>query len=164
MAKKRKKSTNKKRVGAMALSASSPLVMYGSMAAGFFLGDKINSAIDTATGGKIDTKLIAGGQVGLGALLVFKKGGKKSAIKTIAGGVLLGAGAKRAMTAFGLAGLGGFYDVPGINGFQDVPAVGGYQRNMRRIGNSNPGNGGMGWSASHVAVGSRGRSRTMRSA
>lgn len=137
MAKGKKKKTGAaRRVGG--ISKSSPLFMYGSIAAGFLLGDKLNTAIDKATGGKIDTKIVAAGQAGLGALLVFKKGGKKSMIKTIAGGVLLGSGVKRGMTAFGIGRIGGYQSVPAVSGYQQVPAVGG--RSGRRIGSYNGGN------------------------
>lgn len=122
--KAKKTSRRRRSVGALALNASSPLVKYGSIAAGYLLADKINTPIDTAVGSKIDSKIIAAGQVGLGALLVFKKGGKPSLVKTVLGGVMLGAGAKRGMASFGIGGLGGYQSVPAIAGYQNVPAVG----------------------------------------
>lgn len=144
---KKKKSTGSKRkkVGAMSLSASSPLVMYGSIAAGYFFGDKLNDAVDKATGGKIDGKIVGGAEAGLGALLVFGKG-KKSLPKTIAGGVLLGAGAKKMLKEFGV--ISGYGSVPvvgrrRINGYGSVPVVGGYTPSVMLAGALNGNGNGM---------------------
>lgn len=154
-AKKRKKpaTRRRRRIGAVALSASSPLVQYGSIAAGFLLGDKINEAIDKVVGATIDSKIVAGGQVGIGYLLALRKGAKKNLITTVVGGVMLGAGGKRALAAFGLGSINGYQMVPAVGGYQNVRAVSGGAR--KRVGAANPGNhGGMGWSARQVAVGS----------
>jgi hypothetical protein len=40
----KKKSTKRRRIGSAALSANSPIVAYAPIAAGYFLGDKINDA------------------------------------------------------------------------------------------------------------------------
>lgn len=132
-AKRKKKTTHRRRrrVGAMSLTASNPLFKYGPIVAGYFLGDKINTAIDTATGGKIDTKIVGIAEAGLGAFLVFSKG-KPSLIKSVAGGVALGAGIKRLMAAFGVGYIGGYGAVPVIgnrgarrmNGYGSVPVIG----------------------------------------
>lgn len=153
-AKKSKKTATRRRrrIGAVALNASSPLVQYGSIAAGFLLGDKINTAIDGVVGTNIDTKIIAGGQVGIGYMLALRKGAKKNLITTVGGGIMLGAGAKRALTAFGLGRVNGYQMVPAVGGYQNVPAVGS-SVGRRRVGAANPGNGGMGWAAQHVAIG-----------
>jgi hypothetical protein len=134
MAKKRSKSKKsgrrRSRVGAMALKAENPLVKYGSIALGFLAAKPINEGIDKLTGTSIDGKIIAGGQVGVGALLLFKKG-KKSLIGTVAGGVMIGAGAKRAMTAFGIGDIvAGFQSIPAVAGYQSLPAVNGSRRLM----------------------------------
>lgn len=137
MAKKSKKKPAAKRIGASALlNPANPIVQYGSIAAGFFLGDKINPLIDKATG-NLDQKIVAGGQVGLGFLLAYKKG-KKNLATTVIGGIMIGSGAKRAMTAFG---IGGFSNVPAVNGFYDVKAVNG--PSVKRMGAYTPGGGGM---------------------
>lgn len=120
-----KASHRRRRVGAMALSPASPLVRLGSIAAGYFLADKINTPIDTAVGTKIDSKLIAAGEAGIGFLLAFK--GKKSTAKSIIGGVLIGASIKRALKDFGV--ITGFYSVPVIGrktmaGYHNVPVIG----------------------------------------
>lgn len=122
---KRKATTRRRgrRMGAMALNANSPLVQYGSIAAGFFLAPTINSSIDKLVGTSIDGKIVAAGQVGLGAMLAFKKrAGKGALLQKVIGGVMLGSGAKRAMAAFG---IGGYQSVPSVNGFENVPAVNG---------------------------------------
>lgn len=131
---KKKSGRRRSRVGAMALKAENPIVKYGSIAAGFFLANQVNGGIDKLVGTGIDSKIVAGGQVGVGALLVFKKG-KKSLIGTVAGGIMLGSGAKRAMTAFGIGshGINGYQAVPAVNGYQAVPAVNGYA-SSKRIG------------------------------
>lgn len=125
----------RRRVGAMSMSVSSPIMKYGPIALGFLLADKINAPIDKMVGTKLDTKIIAGAQVGLGAAYIFLKKGKKSLPLTIAAGILLGAGAKRAMTAFGIAGIGPYGRVPVVGGaYGRVPVVSG----RHRIGDYNP--------------------------
>jgi hypothetical protein len=142
----------RRRIGALALSPSSNLVKFGAIAAGYFLGDKINAAIDKATGDKIDAKIVAGAEVGLGAMLVLKKT-NKSLPAVIGGGILLGAGAKRAMSAFGLAGIGGYQSVPTVGGYQNVPAIG-YGAKRLNTGGYVPGPGGInGYQVAKQAVG-----------
>ncbi len=132
MAKRRKsrKTSRRRRVGAMAMTASNPLVKYGSIAAGFLLAAKINPLIDKAAG-TLDPKIVAGGQVGIGVAYMLTKG-KKTMPLTVVTGILAGAGLKRAMTAFGIAGMGGYGAVPVIGrpakmlgGYQNVPVIGG---------------------------------------
>ena len=124
MAKRRKhrKTHRRRRIGALALNASSPLVKYGSVAAGYFMGDKVNEAIDKATGGKVDGKIVAAAEALLGFMLLTK--GKKSTLKVAAGGVMLGAGVKRGLAEFGV--ISGFADVPVIAGYKSVPVLNGY--------------------------------------
>lgn len=143
---KGKATRRRRRIGGMKLSASNPLVKFGSMGAGFLLGDKINPAIDKMTG-TMDPKIVGAGEAGIGAALVFMKLGKKpaSVIQVIAGGVLLGAGAKRLLKAFGIMnGIGGYGSVPVIgqrrlNGYGAVPVIGGYTPNMNLAGVLNGG-------------------------
>lgn len=115
----------RRKVGAMAMSAKSPLMTIAPIVAGYFLADKINTPIDTAVGGKVDSKIVAAGEIGIGYLLAFK--GKKSMPKSIAGGILIGAGLKRALKDFGV--VTGFYSVPvlsgrQVKGFHNVPVIG----------------------------------------
>jgi hypothetical protein len=105
------------------LNPAGPLVQYGSIAAGYFVGGKINDAIETATGGKVDGKIIAAAEVIVGGMLTFGKG-KKTMVKSLAGGVLLGAGIKKGLTEFGV--ISGFQSVPVLAGYQSVPVLGGY--------------------------------------
>jgi len=126
-AKRRKKATHRRsrrRIGAMALSPSSPLVKFGSMAAGFLLGDKINEALDKVVPATIDDKIVAAAELGIGYMLALKKGGRASLPKTVAGGLLLGAGAKKLMSSLGIGSIGGYQMVPTVGGYQGVPALG----------------------------------------
>jgi hypothetical protein len=122
-------SRRRRRMGAMALNAANPMVQIGSIAAGFLLvGKPLNDMIDKLA--KIDAttdaskkKIVAGVEVGLGALLLLKKG-KKSMIEVVGGGILAGAGLKRALTEFGI--ISGFQQVPVLSGYKNVPVLGGY--------------------------------------
>lgn len=133
MAKRKAKKTTRRRrkMGALAMKANSNIVKLGAIALGYFMGDKINDTIMSATGGKIDGKIVAGAEAGLGALLLLSKG-KPSMIKTIGGGVALGAGLKKLLKEFGIInGIGGYGNVPvvgrrRINGYGNVPVVGAY--------------------------------------
>lgn len=118
---KKTKSRRRRSVGALALNPSSQLVQLGSVAIGYLMATQINGAIDKVVPTNIDPKLVAAGQVGLGAALVLKK--KKTMPTTVIGGVMAGAGLKRALTAFGIA---GFRNVPAIGNqsFRNVPSIG----------------------------------------
>lgn len=127
MAKKGKKPVKRRRRrigGAMALNPSSPMVMIGSALLGFFFGKTINPLIDKATG-SLDTKIVAGAQVGLGAWYFLMSKSKKTLLPTVAIGVLAGAGVKRAFAAFGIGGYGG---IPVLNGYGAIPALNGVGR------------------------------------
>jgi len=136
MAKRRKQfKTRRRRIGALALSANSPIVKFGAVAVGYLMSDQINAQIDKVTGGKVDDKIVAGAQLVAG-LFLFTGKGKKSVLKTVAGGILTGAGTKKALQSFGI--LSGFADVPVISGYEvpqpvpslngitDVPVISGY--------------------------------------
>lgn len=131
---KRKKTTRRRRIGAAALNPGSPVVQLGSVAVGFLLADTLNAPIDKMLKGDkpaipaMTNKIVGAAEVGLGALLVMGKG-KKSLIKTAAGGILAGAGLKRLLREFGV--ISGYQAVPvigsqsrGINGYQAVPVIG----------------------------------------
>lgn len=125
MAKKRKKArktTRRRRIGGV-MNPNGPIVKFGSIGAGYFLGDKINDAVDKATGGKVDGKIVAGVMAAAGAYLAFGKG-KKTVAKQVAGGVLLGAGVKKGLKEFGV--LNGFDSVPVLAGYKSVPVLNGY--------------------------------------
>jgi len=103
--------------------------MIGSLAAGYFLiSTPLNDALDKLTGGKIDGKLLAAGEAGIGALLLLKKG-KKTMITSVAGGVLAGAGLKRFIDAMKATtttttAVTGYKRVPVLNGYKSVPVIG----------------------------------------
>ncbi len=152
---KKKKTTRRRRMsGGLALNANSELVQYGSIAAGFLLGDTINTAIDkVADPTKIDGKIVAGVQAGAGAAYMWLKKGKKNLPLTIASGLLIGSGAKRGLKAFGLGALpmNVYQNMPHVagpsrrlpmNGFQSVPHVGAHT----------PSNSGMGYNAQRIPI------------
>ena len=133
---KAKKRTSRRRrsVGGIGkLNASNPIVKFGSIAAGYFMGDKVNEQIDKAAGDKMDGKLLAGlqtfgglvinGTVPLGKRKIVKPG-VMGLIMTVGGGVLAGAGIKRGLSEFGI--ISGFSDVPVLGGYRSVPALNGY--------------------------------------
>jgi len=131
------------RIGAMALSATSPITMYGSIALGFLMGNTVNGLLNNLVPAAIATdptkavstgKILAAGQAGLGAALVFMKG-RKTTVKTIAGGILLGSGLKRAMTVFksGATTMGGYGDVPVLGAYK-APGQLGYSRKVAGYG------------------------------
>jgi hypothetical protein len=126
MAKKKAKKGHKKsrrRIGALSLNPASPLVKFAPIALGFGAGDMINDQIDKIVPDSVDQKIVAGVQVVAGFFLAFKMG-KKSVLKSVVGGALLGAGAKRAAKEFGI--LSGFQNVPVLGNFQNVPVLGTY--------------------------------------
>lgn len=137
MAKRRKTKTvrRRRRVGAAKLNANNPIIKFGSIAAGYFLADKINAPIDKLVGSKLDGKIVAGAEVAGGYLLAFK--GRKSLVKQILGGALIGAGAKKAMASFGIGGIGPYGRVPvvgsAVGPYGRVPVIG-----AKRIGQYSP--------------------------
>lgn len=139
MAKRKKHSRRRsRRVGAMSLGGKkSTGLKLLSVAGGFLLGDVINGAIDKMLPGTTDAttkvktidaktaKLATIGEIGIGGLLLLRK--KKNAILTVGGGVLAGAGLKRALVSMGV--LKGYQSVPVIgrhrmSGYQSVPVIG----------------------------------------
>jgi hypothetical protein len=132
----------------MSLTATNPLVKFGSVALGYFAADKINPMIDKLTG-TLDAKIVAGIEVGAGTLLLMGKlgKGKPGMIATVAGGVLAGAGLKRGMRSFGvITGYGmvnvvsGYRPNTALNGYGAVNVVSGYTPNMALTGAKSPAN------------------------
>lgn len=119
--------SRRRRIGAAGkLNANSPLVKWGAVAIGYFLGPKINEQITKVVGDKVDAKIIGAGETGLGFLLAMKKG-KKGMLQTVGGGVLLGAGIRQLMASFGIGGVGPYGRVPviGASGpYGRVPVIG----------------------------------------
>jgi hypothetical protein len=140
MARTKKRGRKSRRVGASKLNPGSTLIKLIAVGAGYLLGDTLNSAIDKAlpaptvpTAGVkpslMDSVVKYGpvvAAVGIGAMLLLKKG-KPSLIKTGAGGILLGAGLKRAIAQFGR--VSGYQATPVIGrrrmaGYQATPVIG----------------------------------------
>lgn len=121
MAKRRKsakKTSRRRRVSGVALSAKSPVVQLGAIAAGyFFLGDKINDALSNVTG-SVDPKIIAAAEV-VGGFLLRKK--MKGTAGQVLGGILIGAGAKKGLQEFGV--LSGLPTVGNFRTIQGLPPV-----------------------------------------
>lgn len=117
-----------------ALNPSSGMTKLISLAAGYFLADTINPVIDkvvpaTVLSSTTAAKYIpAAAEIGLGGYLLMKKG-KASMLKTVAGGVVAGAGIKRMLRNTGT--ITGYQSVPVIGaarkhvaGYQSVPVIG----------------------------------------
>lgn len=133
-----KKKTKKKggrrhhrKVGALGLNPKSPVVQAVIAVAGFLGADKyINPAVDKVTG-TMDETVKAGGQVGIGTLLVLNKHTQKHWFAVVPGALLAGAGLKRGLRAMGVInGIGGYQDVSvvagkkAMNGYGQVKVVG----------------------------------------
>jgi hypothetical protein len=132
------------RVGASMLNPNGMIVKLGSVAAGFFLGDTINTAIDslnmlpatpaTATAAaspasaRVPSALLELGELGLGALLLLKvkKPGAMGLVLRVGGGVLAGAGLRRVAKSMGI--VSGYQSVPVVGrrmgAYQSVPVIG----------------------------------------
>lgn len=119
MAKRRKnkKTSRRRRVSGMALSAKSPVVQLGSIAAGYLLlGDKINDALANVTG-SVDPKIIAAAEV-VGGFLLRKK--MRGTAGQVLGGILIGAGAKKGLREFGV--ISGLPTVGNLRTVQGLPS------------------------------------------
>lgn len=129
---KTKKTHRRRRIGAMAMKPTSPMVRIATIAIGFFFGDKLNTMLASMTGGKIDGKIVAAGELGIGAMLMLQKK-NPSMFKTVLGGVFLGAGLKAGLKEFGIMnGIAGYGAVPvlgakSMRGYGAVPVLGGYK-------------------------------------
>lgn len=134
MAKKKssKKKTRRRRIGAMALNASSPIVQWGSIGLGYLLMAKpIANMVDKAFANETDPtkvtngkKMVYGGMTLGGAYFGFMKGGKKSTVVTLLSGIAIGAGLKNGLAAFGIGRVGGYGNVPVLGGYGNVPVLG----------------------------------------
>lgn len=138
MAKKRKGRRRSRRVGAVSLAGKGGMGMkLIAIAGGYLLGDMINTQVDKVLPGNTDAttgiktidpnmkNYAAIGELGIGGLLLLRK--KKSMFTTIGGGLLAGAGLKRALKQMGA--IKGYQSVPVIGkhrmaGYQSVPVIG----------------------------------------
>jgi len=146
MSHRRKKSHSKRRrsrrVGAMSLGGKDTGIKLLAVGAGFLLGSTVNGMIDkmlpkTTDPTPVPTKnaqtMAMVGEIGIGGLLLLRKqAGSTGMLMKVAGGVLAGAGIKRALGVLGvLNGIGGYQSVPVIGrgshrmaGYQSVPVIG----------------------------------------
>lgn len=144
MAKKRKKHGRRRsrRVGAFKLGGKDTGLKLAALAGGFFLGDMINGRIDSlltkttaatattpATTSSTPTMLATVGELGLGGLLLMRKKqpGAIGMAVPVVGGLLAGAGIRRALKQLGV--MTGYQSVPVIGrhrmaGYQNVPVIG----------------------------------------
>jgi hypothetical protein len=141
--KKAKKGGRRRRVGAFGIGKQDTGLKILALAGGFFLGKTINAKLDsintktvpaTATTAATTTTVVPAdllsiGEIGIGGLLLLRKGGTGTAGKVakIAGGVLAGAGIRRVFGTLGF--MSGYQGVPVIGrhrmaGFQSVPVIG----------------------------------------
>jgi hypothetical protein len=134
MAKRKKGRRRSRRVGAVSLGGKKGTgLKLLAVAGGFLMGDMINTQVDkilpktkNADGTETPNNTVGiVGQLGIGGLLLLKK--KQNMLTTIGGGVLAGAGLKRALKTMGV--LKGYQSVPVIgrhrmSGYQSVPVIG----------------------------------------
>lgn len=134
---KRSHGSRRRRVGATALnfSATGPLVKFGSIALGYFYGDKLLAPLKKMIGDKVDGKIVAVAEGGLGYMLALKRGGKKNMLTALAGGILLGDGIKSLVSSFGVGSIGPYGRVNVVNGpYGNTPVING----RRRLGSYSP--------------------------
>lgn len=109
-----------RRVGALSMGRSSTGMKLLSIGAGYLLADTINPQIDKilpkttdASGVEMPNETIGiVGEVGIGGLLLMSKRGNQ--MLKMGGGILAGAGLKRALKKMGV-----------LKGYQSVPVIGG---------------------------------------
>jgi len=132
--KKQHKRRRSRRVGAFRMGGNSTGVKLLAIGAGFLLGNTVNAAVDKLLPKTTDTVPVPTkgaqtaamvGELGIGgALLLMKQGG---IIGKVAGGVIAGAGLKRALSVLGI--MSGYQSVPVIGrhrmaGYQQTPVIG----------------------------------------
>ncbi len=141
MAHKKSKKHRRRRVGAMGFGGKKDTgLKLLSLAGGFVMAGTINGMIDNAFQKKDAAGLVTSpawltgplpaiGEIGIGGLLLMKKtaGGTIGTILKVGGGVLAGAGLRRALTSMGV--LTGYQSVPVIGrhrmtGYQSTPVIG----------------------------------------
>lgn len=134
---KRKSHKHRRRMGAIGGGKSSNLIKLGSIAAGYLMADTINEQVDkvlpktknaTTNVEEPNQWVGVGAELGIGGLLLMRKKGKYKQFTDIGGGILAGAGLKRALKKAGV--ISGYQAVPVIGkhrlaGYQKVPVIGG---------------------------------------
>ena len=145
MAKRRKKHSRRRsrRVGAFKFGGKGTGLKLAALAGGFFLGNTINGQIDkllTSASGSTTTTtttttpssmgtIATVGEIGIGGLLLMRRqsAGTMGMVLTVGGGLLAGAGIRRALKSMGI--MSGYQSVPVIGrhrmaGYQNVPVIG----------------------------------------
>lgn len=141
--KTKKGGRRRRRVGAFGMGGKDTGLKLAALAGGFFLGKSINAKIDslntkvvpaTATTAAVTTTMVPGdvvsiGEIGIGGLLLLRKGGTGTMgmVSKVAGGVLAGMGIRRIFGSMGI--MSGYQSVPVIGrhrmaGYQSVPVIG----------------------------------------
>lgn len=142
--KSHKRKHHRRKVGALGLGSKGTGLKLLAIAGGYLLADSINAQIDKmlpttadpTSGVQMVSKntqtMAMVGEIGIGGLLLLRKGGgggTMGKVMTLGGGVLAGAGLKRALKAAGV--IKGYQSVPVIgrhhrmSGYQSVPVIGG---------------------------------------
>jgi hypothetical protein len=140
------------RVRGPKLNASHPLLKVGALVGGYLLGDTINAQIDkmmpapaaaattttttpvTTSSFSLTSALPMVAELGLGGYLLLKKRGM---LPTVVGGLLAGAGIRRALKSTGM--IKGYQAVPVIAGkhrmagYQSVPVIAGIPSQLQGI-------------------------------
>ncbi len=130
---KHHKKRTHRRVGAMSLDGSNPIIKLAALAGGYFLlADSVNGLIDKAVpAAATHNTAVGAAQAGIGTLALLNKKGSKTMrlITTAAGGITAGAGLKRLLKGMGM--VSGYQQVPviggrrqGVGGYQQVPVIG----------------------------------------
>lgn len=124
-------------VGALKLGGKDIGLKLAAVAGGWFLGGVVNTAIDkvlpkTTDPVPVPTKngqiMATAGEIGIGGLLLLRRSsGTSGMVQKVAGGLLVGAGLKRALHVMGV--ISGYQNVPVIGrhrmaGYQNVPVIG----------------------------------------
>ena len=155
MSRRRRKHTThhrrrRRHVGALGLKGKDSTLKLAALAGGFLLGKSVNGMIDSLavkmspqtgttantnniTGSNIPTVAATVGEIGIGGLLLIRKKspGTLGMVLQVTGGILAGAGLRRALGSMGI--MNGYQSVPVIGrhrmaGYQSVPVIG--QRNI----------------------------------
>lgn len=126
---RRRKATThrRRRIGAASMTTSNPILLIGTVAAGYFLAGTVNPLLDKIVPATMDQKIVGAAETGIGALLLLKKG-RKTMLTTVAGGVFAGAGLKRLMDAMKTT------TTTAVTGWKQVPVIGGGYKMVPVIG------------------------------
>jgi len=141
--KTKKGGRRRRRVGAFGMGGKDTALKIAAIAGGFLLGKTISAQIDkvnvktvpatattpATTSTVIPKSVVTIGELGIGGLLLLRKGGSGTMgmVSKVAGGVLAGVGLRNALGQMGI--MSGYQSVPVIGrhrmaGYQSVPVIG----------------------------------------